>query len=60
MVSDKSRAFEWTVVSCQWTAKTENYFLKKLKTKTTNKARAEAACGLCRARRSSFYEVKKN
>ena len=34
--------------------------LSFLKTETTNEARAEAACGLCRARRSSFYEVNKN
>ena len=33
---------------------------KELKTETTNEARAEAACGLCRVRRSSLYEVKKN
>ena len=29
-------------------------FNGELKTETTNEARAEAACGLCRARRSSF------
>ena len=34
--------------------------IPQLKPETTNEARAEAACGLCRARRSSFYEVKKN
>ena len=36
---------------------TENW---KLKTEMTNEARAEAVYELCRARRSSFYEVKKN